>query len=61
MTSDEGMEQARAARERAEKALEEVRAQRPEVKDVAKRATRLHMENNFTRLTRLAFVPREVP
>lgn len=45
-----GLNQARAARKRAEEALVEVEALRPEVKEVAKQAVRIRTDNHFREL-----------
>lgn len=51
MTHDNsGLNQARAARQRAEEELAEVEAQRPEVREVAKAAVRLRTENHVLQL-----------
>ena len=50
MSADENgteIEQARAARRRAQEMLAKVEAQRPEIKDLSDRATRLSVQNNF--------------
>ncbi len=57
MTAEEHKEldQARAARKRAEDDLDEIIAQRPVVKEVAKAAVLLRQQNHFSELVTLAF------
>jgi hypothetical protein len=47
---NDGLAQARAARERAKQALEEVQAQRPEVKAVVKKSIQLRQDNHFSEM-----------
>jgi hypothetical protein len=47
---DRGMDQAKAARERARKALEEVVAQRPEVTEVVAKSIQLRKDNHFSEM-----------
>jgi hypothetical protein len=47
---DRGMDQAKAACERARKALEEVVAQRPEVTEVVAKSIQLRKDNHFSEL-----------
>lgn len=58
MTNSNGeneLEEARRARRRAEKELDKMIAQRPEVKDLAKAAIVLRRQNHFSQLVTLAF------
>lgn len=51
MTAEEsGIDKARAARERQEELLAEVKAQRPEVRQIKEQAVRLRKQNNFAEL-----------
>jgi hypothetical protein len=50
VTEQSGIDKARAARERQEQILEEVRAQRPEVRQIKEHAVRLRLENSYAEL-----------
>lgn len=50
-----GLEQARAARLRAEQELAAMKAKRPEVKKLAQRAARIRTENHLSDLVAMAF------
>lgn len=52
---DHGLEQARAARKQAEDELDEMIAQRPAVREVAKAAVLLRTQNHFSQLVTAAF------